>query len=873
MPVRLGSAFGQIDIDTSGVRRAEKESKKSLSSIERGFGGLRTAAKAAGAAVATAGALILGAMAKVGADGVKKAANLEAQLDGIQAVMGATDSQVQKLSDHILDLGLDPNLKVNSEEAANAIQLLARNGLKADEVLNGAAKSTVLLANATKAEFGTAADIATDSMAIFNIKAEDMMGAVNGITSVVNNSKFGIEDYQLALAQGGGVAASVGVEFEDFNTALAGTAPLFKSGSDAGTSMKTMLQRLVPASNKASDKMRALGIITEEGNNRFFDANGNMKSMAEVAGVLQDSLSGLSEEQRNQALSVIFGTDAMRSAVGMAKLGEKGFRDLQAQMGKTDALESAKTRMDNLHGALEILQGVFETIKIRIGQAFIPVLTTLARTVAAFLEQNADQFVAVFEAIGALMSMVTQHSVGLTSVVLRLANAFGISSSTAIAVIQALQQVRSMVQQFMTQATAVLAPVMEMVSQFVSWQDVLVAVGLVVASVVVPALVSVVAAIAPVIAAGAALVLAVAALRNAWESNFLGIRDRTQQVFAFVQAFIPQVMTFVRQFLMRTLTFLQNFWIQHGATIMATVLKMWNMLRNTTISVATNVRNFIITTLNNLQAFWNQHGAEVMYIVRGMWNIIRSVTSTILNAVVSLITFNLAALQQHWQNHSDTVRTLLKKAWDAIKLLVETALTIITSIISAFIAATQGDWRKFGEEIRDIWDAEWKLIASILRTAKDILIGLWDLAKQEMIRRAEQTTTGIKSAFDIDWGAVGHGIADGIADGISAGADAIKDAARAAARAALEAAKGFLGIDSPSKVFAEAVGRPSMQGMALGMLRNAHLPQQAVQQAARSSVRQVDNRTYIDLTAQYRHQDRASLTEDVKMLRMLTAGG
>jgi hypothetical protein len=39
-----------------------------------------------------------------------------------------------------------------------------------------------------------------------------------------------------------------------------------------------------------------------------------MKSMSDISQLLHDSLSGLSDEQKNSALNTIFGTDAMRAA-------------------------------------------------------------------------------------------------------------------------------------------------------------------------------------------------------------------------------------------------------------------------------------------------------------------------------------------------------------------------------------------------------------------------------------------------------------------------------------------------------------------------------------------------------------------------------
>lgn len=445
--VSLGNAYGQVIIDGAGAVTGIGAVQRGLFGLEGGFLGVNPVMAVFGAGLIATTAAAAGLVGAIGSS-VSKAADLQEQLSAVQAVSGATDEEMKALRDTIDDLAVNPDLKVSAFEAADALEKLASNGLDVEDIVGGAAEATVLLANATGADFAGAATTATDVMAIFGIEAENMTQAVDGITSVVNESKFEFADYQLALAQAGGVAASVGVGFDDFNTAIAGISPLFASGSDAGTSFKTMLQNLIPKSNDATDAMRDLGLYTgvtgkeadkiqskiaklqsqlqtlqgkpgsftkigqvqQEigelqaqlaggGQNAFFEANGQMKDMGQIAGILQEALSGLSEEQRNNALSTIFGTDAMRAAVGLAKLGEEGFSQLQAAMGETSAAEAAATRMDNLRGALEIFQGVVEAVQIRVGDKFIPLFTKLSRAGADFLSGNADQIVAFFEGI------------------------------------------------------------------------------------------------------------------------------------------------------------------------------------------------------------------------------------------------------------------------------------------------------------------------------------------------------------------------------------------------------------------------------------------------------------------------------------------
>ena len=388
-----------------GVKRGKKDiqdldrTAKATSKTGGGLFNMTTLLKGGLGLAAVGASAAISGLAVAVASSTRKAMDLESQMSEIASVMGKSRKEIEPLQDLILKLGLDPNLKVDAGEAADAIQMLARNGLSMSEIMDGAARNTVLLANATGADFGTAADIATDVMSLFNIEAKDMKDAVDGITSVTTNSKFTIDDYALALAQGGGVASTVGVSFDDFNATIAAISPLFASGSDAGTSFKTMLQAMIPKSNAAEDAMRELGIITEDGQNKFFTASGEMRSMSEIAGILNEAIGGLSDEQKNQALSTIFGSDAMRAAAGIANLTEKDFLDLKKTMGNVDAEKSAATRMDNLKGSMEILSGIVDTLQLRIGAKFVPVLKKMVDAFAAFLDKHADKIVTFFDHI------------------------------------------------------------------------------------------------------------------------------------------------------------------------------------------------------------------------------------------------------------------------------------------------------------------------------------------------------------------------------------------------------------------------------------------------------------------------------------------
>ena len=74
--------------------------------------------------------------------------------------------------------------------------------------------------------------------------------------------------------------------------------------------------------------------------------------------------------------------------------------------------------------------------------------------------------------------------------------------------------------------------------------------------------------------------------------------------------------------------------------------------------------------------------------------------------------------------------------------------------------------------------------------------------------------------LDKDWGSIGLNIIKGIAAGITGAIGTIVDAAKNAAKNAYDAACDFLGINSPSRLFRDKVGKYMALGMGIGFEKN-----------------------------------------------------
>ena len=309
----------------------------------------------------------------IGAAGIKMAGDFEKAMNGVAIASQAPAKDFEKLKDLALDIG--KSTIFGASQAAGAMEDLAKIGLSTEQILGGAARAAADLASAVGSELEPAAIAIADSMQQFNIGVEQLPTVVNQITGAVNQSKLSFEDYQLAIGQAGGAAGALGVSFQDFNATIASTSALFASGSDAGTSFKTFLTRLVPQTAAAAALMREYSLS-------FFDANGNMKSMAEIAENLRTSLGSLSEEAKTDVLKRVFGTDAMRTAIGLMDQGAAGIQNITAKIAEADAAAQSAQRMKGFNAQMKELGGAFETLAIRVADAGM--LTALTGLVTAF---------------------------------------------------------------------------------------------------------------------------------------------------------------------------------------------------------------------------------------------------------------------------------------------------------------------------------------------------------------------------------------------------------------------------------------------------------------------------------------------------------
>lgn len=370
------------------IIKARDQATQEMDRVSAASGKLKKHLEPVGSAMKLVGA---GALA-AGVASVKMAGDYEQGLNIFKSVSGATAQQMAMVAAKARELGQDASLPgVSARDAANAMTELSKAGLSVNDTL-AASKGVMSLAKAGQIDVADAATIAAQALNAFKLKGSDAGKVADVLANGANASATDIRGLSLGLQQSAAVASQFGVSLEDTVTTLGLFANRGMQGSDAGTSLKTMLISLANPSKKAANLMHQLGI-------NAYDASGKFVGMRQLAQNLQNGLKGLSEEQKQQALATIFGTDAFRAAAFLADSAGKSYDDMSKAVGRSGAaMDLAKAQNSGFNGALDNLKSTLETVGTDIGMKLLPPLTKIIKELA-----NSG----IIEAFGAALTALT----------------------------------------------------------------------------------------------------------------------------------------------------------------------------------------------------------------------------------------------------------------------------------------------------------------------------------------------------------------------------------------------------------------------------------------------------------------------------------
>ena len=307
-----------------------------------------------------------------------------------------------------------------------------------------------------------------------------------------------------------------------------------------------------------------------------------------------------------------------------------------------------------------------------------------------------------------------------------------------------------------------------------------------------------------------------------------------------------------------------GFFSKVGQDILSALTKAWDAVTRVT-SAAWNAITaffkkwwpllFVIFTgpIAVLDALWNHFGDAILSAAQATWNAIAGFFVTIWDAITSAAQVAWNAIASFfaglWHGISavataawDGITAVLGAAWSGIKSVasavwadvklsiidpVEIVWSYLQTVAHSMMSLLESAWRSIESVASSIWHAIESAIVSPLESA-------WHTVTSVVSSIASSIWSGLMSAWHAvenigSWFlSIGSDIVNGIISGVENAGAALMNTLGNLASDALDAAKSFLGIGSPSKLFRDEVGQWIPHGIADGVTRYASVAQKAV---------------------------------------------
>lgn len=305
-------------------------------------------------------------------DAAKPGAAFDEQWHELKALTGATDKQMEGMSESARKLALE--FGGNGAQQLGAYQgILGKLGpeiAENDKAMEKMGRNVAVLSKTMKGDVAGAQDALTNSMIQFKTDLSDPMKAAEEMDKMMNvmvaSAKAGsveVPDISKALSEAGGVAKMSNLSFEETNALLQGMA---KGGVEIG--------KLGVASRNAILKMAAPATLSDDAT-KYLQAYGvDIKKISDTTIPFTERLKELSKVGHDMnALALIFGTENVQGAQAMLSTIQYQ-EDLTKQVtGTKDAYTMAGENMESWNEKMKRWGAQVDDWKTSIFDAIAPI--------------------------------------------------------------------------------------------------------------------------------------------------------------------------------------------------------------------------------------------------------------------------------------------------------------------------------------------------------------------------------------------------------------------------------------------------------------------------------------------------------------------
>lgn len=713
-----------------------------------------------GKAMTVAGA----ATTVMGVQAIKNFGSFQQALNQAAVIAGGTSKDIDGLADVANRMGAE--LPISAQDAANAMVAMARDGASIGTIKKEF-PAIAQAATAAGADLQTTASVVQQSMNIWGKSLKSPQQAAGILVQVANQSNASIESMQQALADVGPTASAAGYSMQDTANAIGLLTNTGMSAAQAAENLNHAIVLMQSPTKQSKAYMDQLGIS-------FRDAQGNMKSLPQIAGELNTafdkaskSTQGFGKAQQDAALKAMFGQDGMRVMRTLMKsVADETDNTTTSWNASSKAIEKfagttasatknlssqANEMQQNLGSKIEQLGGNWEALSNKAMAAkggFNSSLLDMMNNTLEWASSSDSSIAKVTRGFIGLSPVIGPATTALGGFITNAGKIMGVTGG----IVSGLGNAGKVIRVFamaggdiskVTQALTVLSKESKIAKIALN--------GLKAGSSVFSFLVTATSKAGqafstltsimmanPFIAIAAVIAVVVAALVLFFTKTKLG-----QQLWQSFTQFLSSAWQGL-------VSIAQSVWsaIASAFTTVVGVIKgVWSGITGFfsglwqgIVSIATTVWNSFITSISPIVEAFKTLWSSLTEFFSTLWQGIVIVAQTIwsgLSAFFSALWQGIVAVATPIWN---VLVTVITTVWNTIKMVVQTAMTVISTVIQTVMTV-----------IQTIWSAIWNVIVTVAQTIWNVIKTVIQIAINVISTIIQTTLTVIQTIWSTTW--------------------------------------------------------------------------------------------------------------------------
>lgn len=702
MSINVGTAVGYLDLDSSKFMNNLKIASKEMESFSDKSNNAGTRFQTLGSSLKTVGSALTKSVSvpllALGAGAIKVAGDFEAGMSEVSAITGATGKDMEALEQQAKKLGA--TTKFSARDAAEGMKYFGMAGYDTNQIMS-ALPSTLNLAAAGNVDLGIACDIVSDAMTGLGMSANETTKFTDIMAATITNSNTSVELMGETLKYVGPVAGTLGIGMVDLSVAIGLMGNAGIKGSQAGTALRAGLTNLVKPTKEMKTAMEKYGVELVK------NADGSVNMMGTMEN-LRNTLGGLDQATQAQALSTIFGKEAMSGWAAIVNASEGDFNKLSEAIANSDgkASDMAKTMQDNLKGSIDNMKSALEGVLNAIGERLLPIFRNLVdgiTNVFTWFNNLNPAIQNIIIAIGGFLAILGPVILLVGSLISNLGLiATGLMTLTGTTTLAAA-------------ATSAFGSVIAFITGPIG-----IAIG----------------AITALIATGVLLYKNWDEIKAKCTEIWEGIKNTIDTVFTWICDKLGVDSNEIKSIISDTWNNIKNTISKLIEDIKTNITDTWNNIKKCIDESVGAIYNVIKEAWDNIKQALDIAGTAINQLIEGdwdgakqtiktavdmiktaikdAWNNIKEIISNLGKGILDSIKLSWEGIKNSIKESIENIKTSVKNGWDNLKSATETAWNNIKAIISTIFNGIKSDIQSKINEIKNVISTVWSGLKDLL---------------------------------------------------------------------------------------------------------------------------------------------------------------